>query len=422
MDQSTNGHSPRRTEHIFDVVIVGGGIVGGALATTLARAGIDVCVLERDTRYRDRNKGEAIVPWGWAELDRLGLTPVLDEVGGMVDPVWEFIDPDGSVRPVPVDQLHPDAPGSYTIGHPDSCEALAGAARRAGADVRYGAAAVTVAPGPEPTVTWTEDGREHQARTRLVIGADGRSSSVRRQLGITRHATERTHVVSSVLVEGTPEVGDHVRVVGGDERLLLVFPLAGDRTRLYLVSAEDNFSGVDGAGRLVSASQMGAAPEPQRWAGRPAGPCATFGGEDTWVDQPVVDGVVLVGDAAGYNSPIIGQGLSLALRDARLVSETLLAGERWTPDVFEAYVAERTERLRRVRFIAQLWARVRLAPDEDLLRLREHPLVPQVLVGVLAGFDGADPDLFTEETARELLFGRPIPGPVTTALAATAAG
>jgi flavin-dependent dehydrogenase len=35
-------------------------------------------------------------------------------------------------------------------------------------------------------------------------------------------------------------------------------------------------------------------------------------GEDTWTETPYVEGIVLIGDAGGYNDPIIGEGRSLA--------------------------------------------------------------------------------------------------------------
>ena len=59
---------------------------------------------------------------------------------------------------------------------------------------------------------------------------------------------------------------------------------------------------------------------------RPAGPTAAFSGTDTWTDRPYADGVVLVGDAAGHNDPTAGCGLSIALRDARIVRELIVAG------------------------------------------------------------------------------------------------
>ena len=84
-------------------------------------------------------------------------------------------------------------------------------------------------------------------------------------------------------------------------------------------------------------------------AARPAGPCAFYPMNDTWTDQPYAPGVVLIGDAAGWNDPIIGQGLSIALRDVRMVSDILGAGPRWSTTVFAPYAAERRERMRRLR-------------------------------------------------------------------------
>ena len=66
----------------FDIVIVGGGIGGGALATVLAREGLSVLVLEKSTVYRDHVRGEWLAPWGVVELKRLGLYDTVRAAGG----------------------------------------------------------------------------------------------------------------------------------------------------------------------------------------------------------------------------------------------------------------------------------------------------------------------------------------------------
>jgi 2-polyprenyl-6-methoxyphenol hydroxylase-like FAD-dependent oxidoreductase len=64
--------------------------------------------------------------------------------------------------------------------------------------------------------------------------------------------------------------------------------------------------------------------------------------------------VVLIGDAAGWNDPIIGQGLSLALHDVRTLSDILRDGSDWSPAVIAGDGEDRRERLRRLRATAQL--------------------------------------------------------------------
>ena len=66
---------------------------------------------------------------------------------------------------------------------------------------------------------------------------------------------------------------------------------------------------------------------------------------------------MLLGDAAGYNDPIIGQGLSITYRDVRSIRD-VLAGDDWSPTAFAAYGEERRERMRRLRFAASLASRL----------------------------------------------------------------
>ena len=59
------------------------------------------------------------------------------------------------------------------------------------------------------------------------------------------------------------------------------------------------------------------------------GPLATFDASDTWVPHPYHAGVALIGDAAAATDPTRGQGLSLALRDARILRDRLCAQDDW---------------------------------------------------------------------------------------------
>lgn len=386
------------------ILIVGGGIAGASLATVLARDGLEVVVLERDREYREVNKGESMMPWGWAEVERLGLADELGAAGGMPNPTWTITLPDGEPFELPLTALRPDTPGSHSLGHVTARARLADAAARAGADVRFGIRDVTVTPGAAPTVEWTQGGRRHTCRPRLVIAADGRASRVRRQLGLRLDRTDRTHVVASQLVEGTRDLGDAVVAATGDERLVLMTPLTDDRARVYLVTRDQRYSGTKDSRRMLDATRLSSLADPGRWAdATPTGGCVTYGGEDTWLNRPVVDGVVLVGDAAGHTTPIIGQGLSVTMRDVRIVAEHLLSTNDWSPRALDDYARQRAEYLRRVRIVGQMWARLRLLPDEPQLRAGEHPVVQQLTPGIFAGLDSAPAELFTDDLADTVL-------------------
>ena len=74
---------------------------------------------------------------------------------------------------------------------------------------------------------------------------------------------------------------------------------------------------------------------------------------DTWTDQPYAPGVVLIGDAAGWSDPIIGQGLPIAMRDVGIITDILRIESDWSK-AFADYGEERRERMRRLRIAAQV--------------------------------------------------------------------
>jgi 2-polyprenyl-6-methoxyphenol hydroxylase-like FAD-dependent oxidoreductase len=311
-----------------------------------------------------------MAPWGVAELDRLGLHDVLLGAGG--GHVTRFVGYDETLLPEEAEaralslaDLLPGVPGALDVGHPAACEALAQAAVAAGATLVRGVGAVTVMPGTAPAVTYEHDDIEHQLPCRLVIGADARMSSVRRQIGINLHETTPRTWGAGLLVEGLTEWPAEVCTMGNEHDLVfLVFPRPEGRARLYLlwnIAADKvRFTGPNRQREFLDAFRLRCLPLGEALAAsEPAGPIASYPMNDSWCEEPLVEGVVLVGDAAGWNDPIIGQGLSISLRDARLVSEVLAAGTDWSPAAFRPYSIERGERMRRLRFSARLVTELR---------------------------------------------------------------
>jgi 2-polyprenyl-6-methoxyphenol hydroxylase-like FAD-dependent oxidoreductase len=351
-------------DRTHDVVVVGGGIAGSALATVLARDGVDVLVLERQTSYRDKVRGETLVCWGVAELQRLGLTDVLLGAGGTfatrMVPYDELLEPaQAEAVPTPLDRMVPGVPGMLDVGHPEACEALARAAVEAGASVVRGVGDVEVVAGAAPVVRYEHDDVAHEVGCRLVVGADGRMSTVRKQVGIALEQSAPRTMGGGMLVDGLHDWPAGQASIGTDGDLYyLLFPRSGGRVRLYLlhdVAQRGRFTGPDREKAFLHAYQMACIPGSEMFAvAQPAGPCAFYPMNDSWADPPVAPGVVLVGDAAGWNDPIIGQGLSIALRDVRIVADVLRSTADRSPAAFAAYVEERRERMRRLRVSASV--------------------------------------------------------------------
>ena len=231
--------------------------------------------------------------------------------------------------------------------------------------------------GAPPHIGFSHGGQRLAWTPRLIVGADGRNSHVRRQLGFRLQADPPHNLIGGMLVDGVPDWPQDRQVSGTEGRThFLIIPGGGDRLRLYLAYdfadtsayavAERRQKLIDTVGGLACLPQAGMIA-----ASRPIGPFNAFSNEDHWIDHPTAPGVVLAGDAAGHNDPIIGQGLSIALRDVRLLSEIILDGRR-DQAAFRPYVEERAERMRRLRITARLRAKLWAEFGEEARQRRQR--------------------------------------------------
>jgi 2-polyprenyl-6-methoxyphenol hydroxylase-like FAD-dependent oxidoreductase len=303
----------------------------------------------------------------------------------------------------------PGVPGPLAIGHPQACQALFDATTAAGATTIRDVSAFEIKPGPSLEVRYTCGGHDITARCRLIVGADGRNSTVRRQAGIELHQDPTHHFFAGMLIDDLDGWPEDLETMGteGDVQFF-VFPQGGRRARLYLsygLDQKSRFAGDGAEQRFLDAFRLSTLPRHESIVGaRIAGPCNSIPNQSTWVESPVAPGVVLIGDAAGYNDPIIGQGLSIALRDVRLVSEALVGNETWDAAAFQTYAEERAERMRRLRFAAALDSVVHAEFGAEAmarkLRFRERnladPAFGMARAGVMIGPELLPPDAFSD--------------------------
>jgi len=114
---------PYGDDQHFDVITVGGGLAGSALAKSLAERGHRVLVLEREKRFRDRVRGEQMHPWGVAEARALGVYDRLLERVGHQTRWWTIYDGATPRRKRDLTAT-PHGVGSFNFYHPDMQETL----------------------------------------------------------------------------------------------------------------------------------------------------------------------------------------------------------------------------------------------------------------------------------------------------------
>ena len=321
----------------YDLIIVGGGVGGSALAAGMAAGGARTLVIEAEGSFRDRVRGEAIMPWGVAEARLLGLEDVLERAGANPLTFWDSYQ--GPERSGHRDLARTTRVGEPVMAcyHPALQTALLEHAESAGADVwrsmRVNGVSVAES-GEPPSVSIERNGSLGRVSCRLLVGADGRGSPTRAWAGFPVSRDTERNLVAGLLLDNValPHDATHAWLDTETGHFILNFPQGNGRARVYLCYAEGSaprYGGPDDIPVVLGECIASGVPGEVYADAVPAGPLATFEGRTTWAESAYRSGVALVGDAAANTDPTWGQGLSMALRDARVLKELLLAENDW---------------------------------------------------------------------------------------------
>jgi 2-polyprenyl-6-methoxyphenol hydroxylase-like FAD-dependent oxidoreductase len=314
------------------VVIVGAGPAGMALAYLLARRGVAVTVLEAHQDFARVFRGEGMQRSGIDAFRQMGLGEAFDHLPHTEVQVVEFYSHGrrivradaeglgrGQVRIVSQPallQLLADEAGKYPAFRLERGVAVRDFLRENGrvVGVRAGAA-----DGP----------REYRAD--LVIGADGRHAATRKHSGLPELSVPQGYDILWLkvpYVDGYPN-RTTVLVETAANRTALVFPTADGQLQVGFFIAKGAFAA------LRSRS-------PEEWTEELIGRLPAFLARHLRTHRETVTGatllnvvcgrltewtapgLLLIGDAAHPMSPVGGQGVNLALRDALVAANHLV--------------------------------------------------------------------------------------------------
>ena len=338
-----------------DVLIVGGGLNGPALALALASAGVSVTLVDAAParqRATDTFDGRAYA-LAIASQKLLATLGVWGAIADTAQPMMEVKASDGHAGEGAAPFfLHFDARelDQAPVGYMLEDRYL----YRAFLDAMEADPAITLIHDTQVTKQTVEpgaiaatlsDGRS--LRAKLLVGADGRRSGVAERAGITREGWGygQTALVAAIEHELPHNGVAHQFFMPSGP--LAILPLKGNRSSIVWSEKDETaqaIAALDDADFLAVLR-----PRFGDFLGeiKLAGPRFSYPLNLTLANAYAAPRVALVGDAAHGVHPIAGQGLNLGLRDVAALAEVLVEAVRRGEDIGALDVLERYQGWRR---------------------------------------------------------------------------
>jgi 2-octaprenyl-6-methoxyphenol hydroxylase len=338
-----------------DILVVGGGLNGSALAIALASIGFDVVVVDRQSmapKCADNFDGRAYA-LSHASCQMLKVLGVWAHTAKNAQPILDIKVSDGrageGAAPMFVHFNHQELEEG-PMGHLLEDRYL----RRAFADVIAELPNITYLNDADVVGQKTDnlgaditlaDGRVF--RSRLLVGCDGRGSQVAHRGGIQRRGCdyEQTALVCALIHEHPHNGVAHQFFTPSGP--LAILPLPGNRSSIVWTESSERaakINAMDDAGYLAAL-----APVFGDFLGdiKLAGERFSYPLSLTLADSFIADRLALVGDAAHGIHPLAGQGLNLGLKDIAALAEVLAIAARRGEDIGTKPVLVRYQQWRR---------------------------------------------------------------------------
>lgn len=325
----------------FDVLIIGGGLVGASLAAALKHSGLSLALVES----RPDPRAEIAAPAPNSPVTDSPATDSWDSRIYAISPgsaeflqqcgVWQRLD-EQRVQAVEQMRVFGDTGAeldfsAYQLGAPQLAFILENAVLHQALwqGLRLQDKLTLIQPAHCASLSWNddhallqlEDGRE--LRARLVVGADGSDSWVRHQAGMIEPLTQyHQHAVVANFTVEKPHRGTAFQWFQTDG-ILALLPLPQHRVSMVWSLSPEQAQRLLRMAPQELCAQVGAA------CGHALGdlqlltPPAAFPLHQLKLSRIVQPRMALVGDAAHSVHPLAGQGVNLGLRDARALAQVL---------------------------------------------------------------------------------------------------